>query len=99
MDLPEPIDRFFRATDGATLASAFAAHAVVHDEGETHRGPDAIRAWWQSGKDRYCHSTRPEAIDGTTVHAHVSGDFPGSPARLRFAFVIEDDLIARLEIK
>ena len=37
--------------------------------------------------------------DGRTfVRATVTGDFPGSPAMLRFAFALSDDRITALEI-
>jgi hypothetical protein len=33
-----------------------------------------------------------------TVTGHVSGNFPGSPVDLRYAFVLDGERIARLEI-
>ncbi len=47
-------------------------------------------------------TTDPQAADAagarTTVTAQVSGNFPGSPAQLRFAFTVAGHLITRLEI-
>lgn len=105
MTLPPPIRTYFTAEapqDGATLAAAFAEDAVVRDEGATHRGPEAIRAWWLAAKAKYRHRAEPlemtEADDGTVVRARVSGDFPGSPAVLTFTFGLAGDRIRDLRI-
>ncbi|APG87472.1 hypothetical protein SF83666_b48900 (plasmid) [Sinorhizobium fredii CCBAU 83666] len=37
--------------------------------------------------------------DKALVRANVSGQFPGSPVTLTFAFTTKNDKIARLEIK
>lgn len=39
-----------------------------------------------------------QADGRTIVRATVTGDFPGSPAVLRFAFALSDDRITALEI-
>lgn len=93
MTLPEPINRFFRAD-----FTAFDADAILQDEGATHRGPSEILAWWREAEARYQHTVTPESLDGTTVTAKVSGNFPGSPARIRSAFTLKNDRIAALEI-
>lgn len=105
MDLPRPVRTYFEAKapeDGAALAAAFTPDAVVHDEGGRHRGPNAIRAWWQAGKEAYHHTAEPLAVTEragkTVVRARVTGDFPGSPATLTFTFGFKGDLIADLEI-
>lgn len=106
MNLPPSIRTYFDAQapqDAETLAEAFAPDAIVRDEGETRRGRDDIRAWWQATKDRYRH--RAEPLDLTldagkaVVRARVSGDFPGSPAVLTFTFGLAGDRIAGLEIR
>ncbi len=103
--LPAPLRAFFDAdADGTGEAplGAFAPYATVRDEGKTHVGRDAIAAWWRAAKAEYRHTAEPLAIaeDGgrTRVRARVTGDFPGSPADLTFAFRVEDGLIATLEI-
>jgi|APEBP8051073178_1049388.scaffolds.fasta_scaffold00151_44 ketosteroid isomerase-like protein len=102
MILPKPIDAYFAAQDGAALAAVFAAEADVLDEGQTHRGPEDIRAWWQAAKEKYHHSAAPLDMiehDGKiVVRALVSGDFPGSPLVLRFTFGLEGALIRDLRI-
>ena len=62
MKLPTSIEAYFAADaaqDGAALAATFAADAVVQDEGKTHRGPAAIRAWWLAAKAKYRHHAEP----------------------------------------
>jgi ketosteroid isomerase-like protein len=105
MTLPPPITTYFTAEaprDGAALAAAFTEDAVVHDEGATHRGPEAIRAWWLAAKARYRHRAEPLAATAapgeTVVRARVSGDFPGSPAILSFTFRLTGDRIRALKI-
>lgn len=102
MTLPPPIATYFTTMDGAAFAAAFAEDAEVLDEKQTHRGPEAIRAWWQAAKAKYHHSATPlelSEIGGkTVVRAKVSGDFPGSPVVLRFTFGLQDALIRDLRI-
>ncbi len=105
MNLPSPIRTYFDADakpDGDAPMSAFAPDAVVEDEGRTHRGPHAIEAWWRSAKAKTRHIAEPFRLKDhggeVEVRAKVSGDFPGSPADLTFAFRLEDDAIVRLRI-
>ncbi|MDP3340545.1 nuclear transport factor 2 family protein [Frigidibacter sp.] len=105
MHLPAPIHTYFTATapqDGEAFAAAFAADAIVHDEGQDHRGPEAIRNWWLAAKAKYRHSAEPldvtEVAGKSVVRARVTGDFPGSPAILTFTFGQADDRITDLEI-
>lgn len=44
------------------------------------------------------HANRQKADQLIKVLAEVEGDFPGSPATLKFVFVLKDDAITRLEI-
>lgn len=105
MHLPQAIRAYFDADGGGEvgrLLQSFAADAVVKDEGAFHVGHLAIASWWRAAKARYGHKAEPleaEAGGGTTrVRARVTGNFPGSPATLAFAFRLEGDRIARLEI-
>lgn len=105
MELPAPIQTYFSAEpphDSAALAAAFATDAIVRDEGRVHRGSDEIRAWWQAAKAKYRHRAEPldltEAAGKSVVRARVSGDFPGSPTILTFAFGLAGDRITDLEI-
>lgn len=105
MQLPPPIQTYFAARtpqDGDALAAAFAADAVVHDEGHSYRGPLAIRDWWLAAQAKYRPQTEPvdlaEADGKTVVRAKVTGDFPGSPAMLTFTFGLTGGRIRDLEI-
>ncbi len=102
--LPEPIARYFAAdsAESAAFADCFTPDAVVVDERRTHKGRDAIARWKAEASKQYQYVTEPFAIDGrgetTVVTAHLTGNFPGSPVDLRYAFVLADGAIARLEI-
>ena len=102
MILPPPIVLYFAAQTGEALAGAFAPDAEILDEGQTHRGPAAIQAWWRAAKAKYRHSAEPldlSEIDGkTVVRAKVTGDFPGNPVVLRFTFGLQGALIRDLRI-
>lgn len=105
MQLPDVIQTYFTARapqDGDALEACFAPDAVVHDEGRSHHGPEAIRAWWLEAKAKYRHHAEPQEAtrsdEGAVVQARVSGDFPGSPAMLRFDFALEGGRITTLRI-
>ena len=89
--------------DANALARCFADDGTVRDEGRLHRGPDAIAAWKRAADEKYRFVVDPLDAAGderaATVRARVSGDFPGSPAELRFAFALAGDRIASLEIR
>jgi ketosteroid isomerase-like protein len=106
MNLPLPVQTFFDADardDGDALAGAFAPDAVVTDEGQSHAGRKAIEMWWRESKATTQHRNAPLDVaekGGTTeVRARVTGQFPGSPAMLTFAFRLEGDQIVALEIR
>lgn len=105
IQLPEAIETFFATSnsgDASRLPACFTADALVHDEHEEHRGPEAIGAWLQATRTRYGFHAQPLSATRTgsavEVVARVEGDFPGSPARLTYAFVLEEDRIASLKI-
>ena len=102
--LPGPIAAYFAAdqNDGDAVALCFTENAVVTDERQTHAGRDAIRRWKTEASAKFSYTVDPFAIseeDGqTVVTAHLAGNFPGSPVDLHYAFVLEGEKIARLEI-
>lgn len=105
MNLPVAVKAYFDAdqfADGGALVGAFSETAIVHDEGEIYQGLEPIRLWWLEAKRKYGHTAEPiRAVSegsGISVLASVSGNFPGSPAELRFRFVLEQDKISELEI-
>lgn len=110
LDLPTPVSRYFEATnrhDIDGMLAAFAADATVRDEGRDLAGSGAIRAWMEDTTRRYRVTVVPLSVgplnagperDGTVVTARVSGNFPGSPLKLRYRFRLEGGAIAALEI-
>lgn len=62
LDLPKPIAEYFAADhtrDAHALARCFAADGVVHDEGGTFRGTEAIRDWSAATREKYHHTVEP----------------------------------------
>lgn len=104
--LPLPFARYFEAANGDdadAVAASFAADAHVRDEGRDHHGRDAVRAWAADARRRYRFQAEPRSLEpapdgGGVVTAHLTGDFPGAPADLRYRFILAGDEIADLEI-
>jgi len=103
---PEVITRYFTvAAEGNidALLSCFREDAEVTDEGQTYRGRDAIRRWREAATSKYSYTVEvidSEAVgeDGHVVTSELEGDFPGSPAQLKFRFSLRGGLIESLEI-
>jgi hypothetical protein len=104
LNLPEPIAAYFDADkrDGEAVARCFTSDAVVRDEGRTHSGLAAIKAWKNEASSKYSYVSVPFAVeqknDCYVVTSRLTGNFPGSPVDLRFAFRLERGKIALLEI-
>ena len=103
--LSHPIQAYLIAknnSDVHDMLACFAEDAVVVDEGHERCGRSAIREWIEGSTARY--RVRVDALDlveqdgKTTVACLVSGDFPGSPVKLRYAFSLSQAAITRLEI-
>lgn len=104
MDLPSPIRAYFEADSAVSSAveQMFAPDAVVIDEGKTHVGRTAIETWRRRTKAAFDFVVEPFDVsrkdETIEVRATVTGTFPGSPLTLRYAFRLERDQIASLEI-
>jgi hypothetical protein len=104
LKLPEPIAAYFNADkrDGEAVARCFAKQAVVKDEGQTHSGLPAIKAWKTEASAKYSYISEPFAVEQKEgryiVTSRLTGNFPGSPVDLRFVFRLERGKIAHLEI-
>lgn len=104
LNLPKPVAAYFIADkgDGEAISRCFTENAVVKDEGHTHKGRAAIKAWKTDASAKYQYTCEPlacEEKDGkTVVTCHLVGNFPGSPVGLRFFFKLEGDKIASLEV-
>ena len=104
LNLPEPIADYFDADKrgGEAVARCFTKRGVVKDEGHTHAGSQAIKAWKTAASAKYSYASEPLAVeqkDGRyIVTSRLTGNFPGSPVDLRFAFRLERGKIASLDI-
>ncbi len=100
VSLPPAVAAYFRPGD--TTVDAFAEDAVVRDEGRVHQGRAAVVAWRAETAAKYDYVAEPLAAreeDGLLlVDSRVTGNFPGSPITLTYAFLLKDGLIASLEI-
>ncbi len=103
--LPAAVAAYFAADqqdDSEAVARCFSAHGVVVDEAQVHVGHAAIASWKADASARYRYRCVPLRLDSTD-HQHVvtgrlTGDFPGSPIDLRYAFIVDGHAITRLEI-
>lgn len=96
---------YFVATNAHDLEgmiAGFAEDAVVKDEGRQHRGRVAIRDWMKETIEKYDFKANPIESSRlgpkTAVLVSLSGKFPGSPITIQYAFTVEAEKIARLEI-
>lgn len=103
IDLPQPIAAYLagaNAFDAEAAVSAFTADAVVRDEGQDFRGGAAILHWKQDVIGKYHAIIEPLAFDAASgvLTGRVSGNFPGSPVVLRYAFTLVGGRIAALAV-
>ena len=104
--LPEVISAYIEASntrDGERLETLFTKDAVVHDEGEEHRGTNAIRKWLAAKARKYSFTLTPIRLsrkeNEIDLTAKMTGAFPGSPISARFRFVLDEGKIATLNIR
>jgi hypothetical protein len=87
---------------GEAVSRCFTQDAIVKDEGHTHKGRAAIKAWKTDTSAKYQYTSEPFACEakdgGMAITSHLVGNFPGSPVDLRYFFKLEGDKIAWLEI-
>ncbi|MFI6159170.1 nuclear transport factor 2 family protein [Micromonospora haikouensis] len=106
-ELPAVIRGFLpahEARETETAAGAFAADAVVTDEGRSYRGTEEVRTWLVNGGSGYTYTTDFVGAHRVgearfDVVQHLEGDFPGGSADLRYRFVLDSALITRLTIE
>lgn len=105
MKLPKVISNLVAAQnrfDSTAYADCFSETAIVHDEGEFHKGKTAIAHWIAEANEKY--QATMTAVDfkdnGATavLAAEVSGTFPGSPIVLKYQLEMSNDLIQSLKI-
>ena len=104
LKLPTPIAAYFTADTGNSedVAQCFTENAVVKDEGHTYRGRAAIKQWKADVSAKYQYTCEPIAYEHKAgkdvVTCRLTGNFPGSPADLRFFFALEGEKVAALEV-
>jgi hypothetical protein len=105
LSLPEPLSAFFAAKnahDADAELACFAPDARVRDENQWLQGHAAIRDWCIAAARKYDATNLPLSVESTAAHtlvrSRVTGNFPGSPVELKFAFVLANDRISSLEI-
>lgn len=103
-DLPVSVRRYLAtpvADRAQIVKDVFTAGAVVHDEGNTYRGTDAIHRWAADLAEQFDFDGELEKVvrEGNRISADVmyTGDFPGSPVRVTSHFVVENDLITEID--
>ncbi|MEV6925619.1 nuclear transport factor 2 family protein [Dactylosporangium sp. NPDC051485] len=107
MNIPPAIATYLTAHNARDVDSAIASYAtdaVVHDEGRSYHGRDAIRAWLTGAAAEYTYTT--ELISATRLDEerydlvqHLEGDFPGGVVDLHFRFTLRGSSIVLLAIE
>jgi len=102
-DLPASVERYLStaiADRPGLVDEVFTPGVVVHDEGQTHVGIEAVRKWTIDLAERFTFVADLQQVvrDGNRISADVvyTGDFPGSPARITSHFTLEGDLISEI---
>ena len=104
LTLPQSIAAYFDADreGDEAIAVCFSPDAVVKDEGHTYRGREEIRRWRADVAAKFSYTCEPLSVEEqgerTVVTCRLEGNFPGSPANLRFFFRVAADKIRDLEI-
>jgi ketosteroid isomerase-like protein len=104
--LPDLVRAYVEASnsrDAERFGSLFTRDAVVHDEGQDHRGTPAIKKWLASTAEKYGFALTPlrwsEKGNEIFLTAEMTGSFPGSPLSANFHFVLDQGKIAKLNIR
>ncbi|WP_438482521.1 nuclear transport factor 2 family protein [Oleiharenicola lentus] len=105
-ELPPVIAAYWAASNAGKsveTAACFATDAEARDEGHTHRGRAAIQAWMDETHRKYQAQAEPLRAETTgertVATARVSGNFPGSPIELDYAFTVRAGHITQIAIQ
>lgn len=104
-NLPKPIEVYFTndQADAAGLELCFTENAFVKDDGHTHTGIAAIKAWRADALKKYTLISEPLSFEEQNskiiVTSRDSGNFPGSPILFRYTFGLDGDKITSMEVK
>jgi len=84
------------------MLAPFAESAIVKDDGQELRGLAAIREWMKETHRKYRYTVEVSGVTEnattTTVSCRLTGDFPGSPVDVNYAFSLDEGKIISLEI-
>jgi uncharacterized protein (TIGR02246 family) len=104
--LPDVISDYVDASnsrDAERFGTLFTKDAIVHDEGQEHRGVAAIKKWLAFTAKKYAFTLTPIRLsrkEGEVVlTVKMTGDFPGNPISTHFRFVVNEGRIAKLDIR
>lgn len=91
----ERIESYFvlaAQADTEPYFAQFAPDVVVEDDGRTHVGIDAVRAWRRSvpGVSYDVRAVADTSSGSHVATTEISGDFPGSPVLLGFVFTFDE---------
>ena len=105
MELPQVVAQFVETqhiNDSKAFTECFTKTAIVHDEGKTHTGKEAIHQWIEHAMEAYKSELEPlnyeQSGSSGVLTANVSGTFPGSPIVLKFHLGLKDGLIDSLNV-
>ncbi len=104
-NLPKSIEIYFTndRADAEGLELCFTENAFVKDDGHTHTGIAAIKAWKADVVKKYANTSEPLRLEEShgkiIVTSRETGNFPGSPIEFRYTFGMEGDKIASLEVQ
>jgi hypothetical protein len=105
IQLPAPVELYIKIENSSAperVPECFGPGAIVHDEGQTYEGVNAIKNWMTATKKKYGHTITPldliEVDDQTVLRARLAGNFPGSPVTVNFRFVLAGGKIYSLKI-
>lgn len=103
-ELPAGVERYLAtaiADRPALVDEVFTTGAVVHDEGQTYVGIEAVRKWTADLAEHFTFDAELQKVEreGNRFIADVvyTGDFPGSPARVTSHFTLDGDLISEID--
>lgn len=103
---PQILFNYFAAANEGRIDDAtacFAAEACVHDESRDHKGLSAIREWIADTTLQYRPTVQVDYIEVAetcfAVAGTVSGNFPGSPIPLSYAFTLCGEKISHMTIQ
>jgi ketosteroid isomerase-like protein len=105
IDLPKPIADFITANarlDVDGMVKPFTPDAVILDNGKRFEGQASVRALFEHEvvpvKAIFTPETVRHEVSRVVVEGSAHGEFPGSPLRFTYNFMLENDAIKALEI-